>query len=251
MRHFAFALALVGGLGCDSGSLHWWESTSAGEQVFVLNKRTGELYAVQEGELRKVSENLTAPWEGPDASEQPARRNRIATDTWLFGDVVKVDVQTKYRGQRLEVRGTIEPYIEGLSTLRFGRVLTLHFRDLQSFGVVDVELQPGDLTQVVDSDGKGMSFAFSKTAAVAPTDWREAVLLEVSWVDQTSRAVENWKRSNPKDAAARQELAAAAHAAETARMLEMLDAAEKLMQETSKTPGDATPSKETADPAER
>ena len=218
------AIAIVSVLvACGGEDLGWWESVAAGERIFLLNKRTGDLYTVQDGEIRPVVRNLDEPWEGqakPVDHERAARMHSLNQSAWLFDDVVKVSVNSKYRDGQVELHGTIEPYIKGLSELPTCSVFTLEFQEFGFFRVVDTELESSDLVQTVGSDGQPRSYAFTKRLPVAPEDWQEASLLSVQWTDPTDKTVSAWKQQHPEDTAKRKALAAAEREAERARLRE-------------------------------
>jgi hypothetical protein len=194
-------------LACGSEDLSWWESTAAGDRLFVLNKRTGEVYTLQDGELRPVARNPEAAWEPTIDHEQAARARSVRRKVWMFDDVLLVEAQTKYRNGEVEIRGSIEPYIKNLSTIYVGTAFTLQFLDPDFFRVVEVDIRTDDLTRVVDDEGKPDSYSFAKRVVVKPEDWREAFIMDVAWTNQVDSAVKAWKDANPKDTTERQRLA--------------------------------------------
>jgi hypothetical protein len=206
-------------VGCD-GSFAWWESRQVGGRLFVVNKRTGLVLALADGEMRPVP-TARAPWEDPSKPtnhEDIARRKTLSDGSWIVHDMVQVSVETRYRRGQVEIRGAAEPAIEELqSPTRGVHVFTLEIQDWQGFRVVEVDVQPEDLTLTLDESGKPSRLSFVKRVDVAAEDWAEAGVLDVRWSRSMDEIVQRWAKTNPKDALARQELAAAEQREEKAR----------------------------------
>jgi hypothetical protein len=92
MRTLVLALLFLLLTACSEDSLQWWESTDIDGRLFVLNKRTGELYALEENQLQVVNRESDA-WMGPanpGDAEQIARGNSLDRSRWIVDDILKV-----------------------------------------------------------------------------------------------------------------------------------------------------------------
>lgn len=220
LRLLALAMVVALGVGCEVDSFNWWESTAAGDRLYVLNKKTGDLYTIQDGEMRRVAKNSRKEWEGPTEPvdyEVTARTHQVYRDAWLFENVVKIDVRTKYRNGEVEIRGSVTPYMKEVWALYRGKTFTIEFVDQEMFRVVEVEIDRSDLIETHDDTGKPALFSFVKRVPVAPESWAEAQLISPGWTAQLEKAVTAWKKANPNDTKRRQELSAAEQLDEAAR----------------------------------
>jgi hypothetical protein len=212
-------------IGCGGDDPTSWESTAAGDRLYVLNKRTGEVLTLPDGELRTVARNTDAIWDGPPQPvdhERLAREHVVDRRTDVMGDLLEIKVRSKYRHGQVEVRGTISPYIDGLAKLYVGPLFGLEFSDRDSFRVVEVGVDAGQLVNVVGSDGRPGLFQFVTRAEVSAEDWLDAQLLNVTWKEKTETAVSAWAKANPEQSQARRDVVAARRAP-TARVGELMN----------------------------
>jgi len=210
MRAVVLLLAVLFLAGCGPEATQWWESTAAGDRLFLLNKRTGEVYTVQNGEVRPVERNAGEPWQGPEEPvdhERIARRHSPERSQRLFDDVLEVEVRTRYRNGEAEIRGSVTPFMSDLEKLGEGKVFTLELTESEGFRVVVIPINREDLIGTVGDDNKPLRFSFTKRVKIGAEDWREAAFLNVGWTASSGKAITSWMSRNPKDVAARQELA--------------------------------------------
>src|SRR5688572_14911849 len=85
------AAGLSCSLGCESSPSGPWETKTHGDQLYVLNKVTGEMHSVQDSGLKKIvpsDSNSPPPPAVPKTEpiEEIAREHRVADTLWIMGD---------------------------------------------------------------------------------------------------------------------------------------------------------------------
>ena len=188
MRGIVLSFVAIVAIGC--GDL-WKEIHSGenGEQLYVMNRMTGDLYRVSDGEMIRVR-RIRVDF------ETEARKRSASIRTWIIGDSMRINADIGYRDGRALVKGTIEPFIENLFSR--GRdyygvdwFLQLRLRDTQGFRIADIPISDSDLNEMVDGDtnaGWRITKSYPVDARVFANVGADASYVWKDWFDEKVRA---------------------------------------------------------------